>query len=140
MLQMKWLATTAHLSNLRVLLVDDSTDNQRLFECFLMSAGAKVDVAGDGARAVQLQRQRYYDVIIMDMRMPVVDGYQASQMIRAQGYRGPIIALTAHATPGEKERCLASGCSHFYLKPIDRRCLVQAVDQAAHFRCATEST
>jgi CheY-like chemotaxis protein len=120
------------LDGVRILLVDDSPDNLLLFSRVLKSAGALVTMAGNGSEAVGLQSQSPYDVIIMDIRMPVLDGYQASRAIRAQGYGGPIIALTAHATPGEQERCMASGCSHFRLKPIDRLTLLQAVDGALH--------
>lgn len=119
------------LDGLHVLLVDDSADNQRLFHRVLTTAGAIVRVAGDGASAVEWQAREHFDAIVMDIRMPILDGYEASRRIRAQGYGGPIIALTAHANPGEEERCRGSGCSHFYLKPIDRRSLVSAVGKAA---------
>jgi CheY-like chemotaxis protein len=120
------------LDGVCVLLVDDSPDNLLLFSRVLKSAGALVTIANNGSEAISLQNQSRFDVIIMDIRMPVLDGYQASRAIRAQGYDGPIIALTAHATPGEQERCMASGCSHFRLKPIDRQTLLQAVDGAIH--------
>lgn len=123
--------TAMRLDGLHVLLVDDSADNQRLFHRVLAGAGAVVRVAGDGAAAVEWQAREHFDAIVMDIRMPVLDGYEASRRIRAQGYHGPIIALTAHANPGEEERCRDSGCSHFYLKPIDRRSLVTAVGKAA---------
>lgn len=115
------------LTGVSVLLVDDSVDNQKLFERFLISSGAKVDLAENGLEAVQLQLVRRYDVIIMDIRMPVMDGYEATRKIRSNGFSGPIIALTAHATPGEEQRCLDAGCSDFQSKPIGRRGLIQAV-------------
>ncbi len=90
-----------------------------------------MQLAENGEVAVQLQSRGSYDVIVMDVRMPVMDGYQATRTIRANGFDGPIIALTAHATPGEEERCRAAGCSHFYLKPIDRAGLLRAVAGAA---------
>jgi CheY-like chemotaxis protein len=113
-----------------LLLVDDSADNQRLFERILTSVGAKVDLAENGAVAVARAQATNYDVIIMDIRMPEMDGYEATRKIREQGFTGPIVALTAHANPGEEERCRAAGCSGFYLKPINRAGLLQAVTDA----------
>jgi CheY-like chemotaxis protein len=118
------------LGGVRILLVDDSADNQRLFERILTSAGSHVDVAENGIVAIARAQVTSYDVIIMDIRMPMMDGYEATRRIRAQGYRGPILALTAHANPGEEERCRDAGCSGFYLKPINRAGLLQAVTDA----------
>jgi CheY-like chemotaxis protein len=123
------------LDGVNILLVDDSFDNQRLFHRILTAAGAHVDLADNGEVAVAVQGDamnspRPYDVVIMDIRMPVLDGYEATRRIRAQGYRAPIIALTAHANPDEEDRCRLAGCSHFYLKPIDRLSLLTAVQKA----------
>jgi CheY-like chemotaxis protein len=127
----------SQLTNLHVLLVEDSPDNQVLFERILFKAGVAVDLAENGRVALELyakaqvsERPSQYDAIIMDIRMPVVDGYQATRRLREQGYLGPIIALTAHSIPGERERRLAAGCSHFFLKPIDRARLLNAVEEA----------
>lgn len=113
-----------------MLLVDDSVDNLKLFQRVLEGAGAIVELAENGEVAVRKQENSPFDAIIMDIRMPVLDGYQATRLIRKQGYLGPVIALTAHATPGEEERCLSAGCSHFCLKPIDRLGLLRAVSSA----------
>lgn len=118
------------MSGVKILLVDDSADNQRLFERILASAGARVDVAENGVVAIARAQSANYDVIIMDIRMPMMDGYEATRRIRAQGYTGPVIALTAHANPGEEERCREAGCSGFYLKPINKAGLVDAVTNA----------
>jgi CheY-like chemotaxis protein len=96
-----------------------------LFSRFLKSAGAKVNTADDGSDGISafLDAQKAgqnYDAIIMDIRMPVMDGYQAARNLRELGFHGPIIALTAHAVPGEESRCLGAGCSHFLTKPVDR--------------------
>lgn len=123
-------ASAPSLSGVHLLLVDDSADNQRLFERILTSVGAKVDVAENGVVAVARAQATRYDVIIMDIRMPMMDGYEATRRIREQGFTGPILALTAHANPGEEERCRAAGCSGFYLKPINRAGLLQAVADA----------
>ena len=128
------------LEQIRVLLVEDSEDNQRLFHRILTSAGADVKIACNGAFAIEIfdsPEVRFeiasgklpFDVIVMDIRMPIVDGYQATREIRKRGFSGPIVALTAHATPGEEERCMQSGCSAFQLKPIDRMGLLSAVSR-----------
>jgi CheY-like chemotaxis protein len=121
-----------NLTGVRILLAEDSPDNQKLFSRILTSAGASVDIAENGAVAVDKCNRpgHAYDAIIMDVRMPTMDGYQATRMIRAYGYTGPILALTAHATPGEEERCRAAGCSEFHLKPIDRLTLLSAVERS----------
>lgn len=117
--------------HLRFLLVDDSADNQKLFQRILVAAGASVDIAENGNAAINCVREYdRYDLIIMDIRMPIVDGYEATRQIRALGYTRPIVALTAHATPGEEEKCRAAGCSDFQLKPIDRLSLLTAVGEA----------
>ena len=113
-----------------ILLVDDSPDNQRLFERILTSSGAVVDLAENGVVAIARQKVADYHVIIMDIRMPLMDGHEATRRIRANGYTGPILALTAHANPGEEEKCRAAGCSGFFLKPINRAGLLNAVSNA----------
>jgi CheY-like chemotaxis protein len=121
-----------NLTGVRILLAEDSPDNQKLFTRILASAGASVDIAENGAVAVDKCNGpgSAYDAIIMDVRMPTMDGYEATRLIRAYGYTGPILALTAHATPGEEERCRAAGCSEFHLKPIDRLTLLSAVERS----------
>ncbi|HVK61537.1 MAG TPA: response regulator [Bdellovibrionales bacterium] len=125
------LGGKTRLNGLRILLVDDSDDNLNLFSRILTTAGARVELAHDGWEAIEKQKGQRFDTIIMDVRMPDIDGYETTRRIRANGFRGPMIALTAHALPGEEERCRAAGCSHFHLKPIDRNSLVAAVEAAA---------
>ena len=122
--------------DVRILLADDSSDNQKLFARILTSAGAEVEVAENGEVAVRKMSDAAtaglpFTLVIMDIRMPVMDGYDATKKIRLQGFTGPVIALTAHATPGEEERCRSAGCSDFQLKPIDRFSLLSAVKRAA---------
>lgn len=118
------------LEGVRILLVDDSADNQRLFERILVASGATVDVAENGVVAIARQQVMSYDVIIMDIRMPMMDGYEATRRIRTAGFMGPVLALTAHANPGEEERCREAGCSGFFTKPINKAGLLSAVAQA----------
>ena len=125
------------LRDLRILVAEDGADNQRLIAAFLRKAGASISLADNGRIAVdQAQTARNagrpYDVILMDMQMPILDGYAATEELRRQGYNGLIIALTAHAMKGDERRCLAAGCNAYASKPIDRRRLVQMIAEQ-HF-------
>lgn len=116
----------------RVLLAEDGVDNQILIAHMLRSRGFEVQIAADGESAVEQARTAIdagdpYDVVLMDMQMPVLDGYGAASRLRRHGYANPIIALTAHALPGERERCIAAGCNDYLSKPIRRDLLVQTV-------------
>jgi PAS domain S-box-containing protein len=120
----------------RVLLVEDGPDNQRLIATILRKAGAEVTVAGNGQAGCDLVREATlrgepYDVVLMDMQMPVLDGYAATAELRRAGYQRPVIALTAHAMQGERERCLAAGCDDFVCKPISRPALIDTVRRYA---------
>ena len=116
----------------RVLVVEDGNDNQCLIEHILRKAGAYVYVVENGAAGVDaamtdLQRGNPFDIILMDMQMPIMDGYDATALLREKGYSGTIIALTAHAIKGEKEKCLEAGCDHYLSKPIDRAELIREI-------------
>ncbi len=122
----------ASLAGMAVLLAEDGPANQLLFKIHLHTAGAHVAVAPNGAVAVRealaaAAMDAPFDVILMDMQMPEVDGYEATRRLRAVGYRGPILALTAHAMPGDRERCLAAGCDEYLTKPIERDLLLATV-------------
>jgi CheY-like chemotaxis protein len=115
-----------------ILLAEDGTDNQRLISHLLRKAGAQVTVADNGQVAVDLAMtaQRTgspYDVILMDMQMPVLDGYGATRTLRQRDYDGPIIALTAHAMIGDRERCHDAGCNGYATKPINRSHLLAVI-------------
>jgi signal transduction histidine kinase/CheY-like chemotaxis protein len=108
------------LDGLRVLVVEDSPDNQTLFTLMLGNAGASVDIAQDGYEGINLARTNDYDVVLMDVQMPRMDGHQATQALRALNYDVPIIALTAHAMIEERDRATESGFTGFLSKPISR--------------------
>ena len=105
----------------RILLAEDTPANQKLISLYINKLGAEVTIAGDGKQALELATSQSFDLILMDMQMPVMDGVEAVTALRAQGYAGPIVALTANAMKQDKERCLAAGCDNFITKPIDRR-------------------
>jgi len=113
----------------RVLVAEDGADNQRLIERLLTRVGLEVTLAGDGRAAIDAalaaeRDGRPFGVVLMDMQMPELDGYAATQALRDTGFTRPIIALSAHAMVEDRERCLACGCDAFAAKPIDRRTLL----------------
>ena len=113
-----------------VLLAEDGPDNQRLISLFLRNAGLTVEVAANGRLALeQVQAARTaqtpYDLVLMDMQMPEMDGYTAARALRDSGFTGHIVALTAHAMKGDRERCLAAGCDEYAAKPIQRASLLR---------------
>jgi signal transduction histidine kinase/DNA-binding NarL/FixJ family response regulator len=103
-----------------VLLAEDGPDNRRLLSLMLGALGLDVQVAEDGARAVDMALARRFDVILMDIQMPVMDGIAATALIRATGYRGPVVALTANVMAEDVQRYLANGFSHCVAKPVVR--------------------
>jgi len=114
----------------KILLAEDGLDNQRLIKFILEKAGAEIVVVDNGQEALELMNSRdgvSIDLILMDMQMPIVDGYMATRRLREQQHMLPIIALTAHVFPGEIERCLKAGCDVYMSKPIDRRALTEKI-------------
>nr|MBI3611965.1 response regulator [Nitrospirota bacterium] len=121
---------------LSILLADDSSDNRLLIESYLKKTPHRLEVADNGAIAVAKYRARKYDLVLMDMQMPVMDGYAAARAIRqwerAQGRPStPITALTAHALKGDEEKALAAGCTAYLTKPIKRTSFLAAIAEHA---------
>jgi CheY-like chemotaxis protein len=115
---------------LRILLAEDNAVNQQVAMAMLVKRGHQVDVVSNGREAVEAVGARSYDVVLMDIQMPEMDGFTATERIRTlpQGRTLPIIALTAHALSGERERCLAHGMSGYVAKPFKAHDLFAAVE------------
>ena len=116
---------------LRVLVVDDVDANRRLAQALLRGFGHISEVAASGLEAIAMATAGRYDVILMDVQMPDIDGMDAAQRIRARlGAASPrIIAVTANAMPGDRERCLAAGMDDYLSKPIQHQALRAAIEQ-----------
>lgn len=116
-----------------VLLAEDTPTNQLLVRHALQKRGHRVVVAGDGRTAVDCARRGEYDVILMDLQMPDMDGFEATAAIRRlPGKHPPIIALTAHTMVGDRERCLAAGMENYLSKPIDLKEMISMIESTAH--------
>ncbi len=135
---------TKACARLRVLLVEDNPANQKLATYILQDRGHLVEIAGNGREAVYLTQHNRYDVILMDVQMPGMNGLEATAAIRAREYAGgedaggeedgsrvPIIAMTAHAMKGDRDQCLAAGMDGYLSKPIDGHKLIALVETLA---------
>lgn len=118
----------------RILLAEDGTSNQKVIGTYLREAGCSVDIAPNGQQAVEKAMVNWrgglpYDLVLMDMLMPVMDGYQATMQLRQQGYTRPIVALTANALAGDRNKCMNAGCNEFMTKPIDPMKFMKLVEK-----------
>lgn len=112
-----------------VLAVDDSPDNLELLEFILSDYGVNLTCAQDGKEAYELVKEKMFDLILMDIQMPQMDGYETTRQIREYGFQGPILALTAHVVKSEIEKCYLAGCNGVIGKPYSRQALVGEISQ-----------
>jgi two-component system, sensor histidine kinase and response regulator len=118
-------------TRIRILIAEDNLINQKLVLQLLKRQGHQVDVAANGAEAVELFRRYPYPLVLMDAQMPEMDGFEATRIIRSleqEGQRAIIIALTANAMSGDRDRCLAAGMDDYLAKPIQARDFYAAID------------
>jgi CheY-like chemotaxis protein len=127
---------------LRILLAEDSPANQKLAVGLLKKRGHQVVIANNGKEAYDTFLAQPFDLILMDVQMPEMDGYDATQAIRAaeRGSRVPIVAMTAHAMRGDQERCLEAGMDAYLAKPIRAQALFEVVNRIARQRALAESS
>lgn len=122
-----------------VLLVEDNENNQRLLTHYLKRLGRAIDVAyaANGQQGMEMALARTFDVVLMDMQMPVMDGLEATRRLRRAGYARPIVALTANAMKEDQDRCAAAGCDAFLSKPVDPIIFAQTL--ARYLRSASRA-
>jgi CheY-like chemotaxis protein len=118
----------------RILVAEDTRGIQFMIRRMLEDAGATVAVVDNGVRAIEEAQAAErsdapFDLILMDMQMPVLNGFDATARLRSGGCRTPIVALTAAAMHGDRERCLAAGCDDYLPKPIDRHMLLNVLSR-----------
>lgn len=115
----------------RILLVEDNLVNQKVALALLEKTGIPIDVAKDGLQAIEILKNKEYDLILMDVQMPNMDGFTATKIIRNElkMARIPIIAMTAHAMKGDKEKCLAAGMNDYISKPVDKNELIRIIQK-----------
>lgn len=121
------LAETLETAN--ILVVEDNEVNQQVARELLQQAGARVHIAGDGALALRMLQQEPFDLVLMDMQMPVMDGLTATRHIRERGLQVPVVAMTANALSTDRDRCIAAGMNDFVSKPIRPQELYRVVSQ-----------
>jgi PAS domain S-box-containing protein len=121
-----------NLHGARILLAEDTEDSQFLITHFLKRAGANVDVAVNGLEAYTKAKDGDHDIVLMDIQMPLMDGYLATKKLRSEGFAKPIIALTAHAMKEERQKSLGAGCDEHLTKPVDRVALLERVYSFVH--------
>lgn len=135
------LAETEAKVKLRILLAEDNVVNQKVAVRLFQRLGYRIDVVANGREVVEALSRIRYDVVFMDCQMPEMDGFEATHVIRAreQSHRVPIIAMTANATQGDRERCLAAGMDDYVSKPISVEALVGALDRMSQQRSRVRS-
>ena len=124
-----WEAASDSPQDLRILLAEDGFDNRALIQTVLRMAGLTVEAVENGRLAVNKALHEPFDLILMDMNMPEMDGYEATRLLRQSGYEKPILALTANAMSGDSDRCLSAGCTGYMSKPINRAELIRAINR-----------
>ncbi len=113
----------------KILLVEDNDNSRDMLSRRLERRGSAVLAARDGAEGIALARREIRDLILMDMSLPIIDGWEATRQLKADPYtqRIPVIALTAHAMEGDRDRALAAGCNDYDTKPVELERLLEKI-------------
>lgn len=122
--------TDLKLPQCKILVVDDGEANRHLIRLFLVRAGCEILEAENGQEAIDVVLSEDVDLVLMDMQMPVLDGYQATAKLRHLGYQNPILALTANAMQGDEQKCIHAGCNAFLSKPINMDHLLRTISDS----------
>lgn len=120
---------TKRLENVKVLLAEDSEDNETLVRLYLEKEGAQITYAHNGLEALDFARKGEFDIVLMDIQMPLLDGLEATRQLRQRGFQRPILALTAHALKDDIEKSLKAGCDTHLSKPIQGESLIEEIQK-----------
>ena len=131
------IASNNALNPLHILLAEDNLVNQKLAVRILEKQGQTVVVVGDGKEALAALEKQEFDLVLMDMQMPNLSGYDATTKLRDEGFATPIVALTAHAMKGDDQKCIDAGCNDYLTKPIDRSKLLATIRK--YLLCGSEN-
>lgn len=121
----------------KILIVDDNEENRDVLSRRLTRKGFEVLIATGGAEGIEITLAENPDIVLMDMNMPEMDGWSATTNLREKEYKNPVIALTAHAMDGDRERAIEAGCNDYHTKPVDMDTLLQQIE--THLTNATNS-
>lgn len=122
-------ASSRGLADLKILVIEDNLDNQLLFTKILNGSGAQVEIAADGRKGLDQGRSRTYDAIVVDINIPIMDGLEVTQLLRANGCKVPIVAVTGLATNADRERCFKAGCDAFLTKPVRKTEFIECLEK-----------
>lgn len=122
------------MTNQTILLVEDHEDNRNIYRTILEHFGFSVLLAFDGREGVRLAQERQPDLVLMDIAIPEIDGFEATRILKADPLtaRIPVVALTAHALPEDRERAAAAGCDGYLAKPVEPRKVLEEVRRFLH--------
>ena len=113
----------------KILVVDDNEENRDVLSRRLARRGFEVLVATGGQEGIDITLAEHPDVVLMDLNMPEMDGWSATTQLRKQDYKMPVIALTAHAMTGDRERAIEAGCNDYHTKPVDLKKLLLQIEK-----------
>lgn len=115
------------LKSWKILITEDNKDIQQILKKIVEDAGASTEIANNGQECLDLVKEINFDIVLMDLQMPVMDGFEAIERLRSDGFKRPIVVVTAYAISNERERCIKAGCTDFVTKPINADILLRTL-------------